>query len=99
MDRATRAFRSGGSFLTVGGTETYLMFQQGFALRDMCAFDVLDDDPDRIDRDAVVLDQKETFETVDVGTIILATGFKTFDASQLPAFARVFEPFLATTLQ
>jgi heterodisulfide reductase subunit A len=41
---------------------------------------------EKCDRDAVVLDQQETFETVDVGTIILATGFKTFDASQLPVY-------------
>jgi heterodisulfide reductase subunit A2 len=41
---------------------------------------------EKCDRDAVVLDQKETFETVDVGTIILATGFKTFDPSRLPVY-------------
>ena len=44
MNAAVEAFRSGRTFLTPGGTETYLMFQQGYPLRDMCAFDVLDDD-------------------------------------------------------
>jgi homocysteine S-methyltransferase len=44
MNAAVEAFRSGRTFLTPGGTETYLMFQQGYALRDMCAFEVLDDD-------------------------------------------------------
>ena len=44
MNEAENAFRSGRTFLTPGGTETYLMFQQGYALPDMCAFRVLDDD-------------------------------------------------------
>lgn len=44
MSAAMQAFRSGRTFLTLGGTETYLLFQQGYPLRDMCAFDVLDDD-------------------------------------------------------
>lgn len=45
MNAAEQAFRSGRTFLTLGGTETYLMFQQGYALPDMCAFHVLDDEP------------------------------------------------------
>lgn len=44
MHFAVEAFGSGRTFLTPGGTETYLLFQQGYPLRDMCAFDVLDDD-------------------------------------------------------
>ncbi|MBK1879291.1 homocysteine S-methyltransferase family protein [Pelagicoccus mobilis] len=31
-------------FLTFAGTETYLLFQQGFNLRDFCAFEVLEDE-------------------------------------------------------
>lgn len=30
--------------LTAGGTETYLAFTQGFDLRDMCAFEVFEDE-------------------------------------------------------
>ena len=44
MDAVAQAFQSDRILLTPGGTETYLMFQQGYPLRDMCAFDVLDDD-------------------------------------------------------
>lgn len=32
------------SFLTAAGTETYLLFQQGFALREFCAFEVFEDE-------------------------------------------------------
>ncbi len=35
---------NGPTFLTNGGTETYLLFQQGFPLRDACAFEVYDDE-------------------------------------------------------
>ena len=41
MDAVAQAFQSDRILLTPGGTETYLMFQQGYPLRDMCAFDVL----------------------------------------------------------
>jgi homocysteine S-methyltransferase len=53
MNAAEQAFRSGRTFLTPGGTETFLMFQQGYPLRDMCAFDVIDDEPawQRLSRD------------------------------------------------
>lgn len=44
MHAAIEAFRSGRTFLTPGGTETFLMFQQGYALPEMCGFHVLDDD-------------------------------------------------------
>jgi homocysteine S-methyltransferase len=32
------------TFLTVGGTETYLVFEQGFALREMCGFEVFENE-------------------------------------------------------
>jgi homocysteine S-methyltransferase len=32
------------TFLTMGGTETFLQFEQGFPLRDSCGFEVFDDD-------------------------------------------------------
>lgn len=35
---------SGKIFLTFGGTETHLLFQQGYALREFCAFEVVDDE-------------------------------------------------------
>lgn len=37
-------FESGTTFLTFGGTETHLLFQQGYALREFCAFEVVDED-------------------------------------------------------
>lgn len=43
MDAAERALREGPIFLTSGGTETHLLFQQGFALRQACAFEIFDD--------------------------------------------------------
>jgi hypothetical protein len=42
--RAREALSGDTTFLTPGGTETYLLFQQGFPLRSGCAFEVLDDD-------------------------------------------------------
>jgi heterodisulfide reductase subunit A len=38
------------------------------------------------DRNAIDFKQTETFDEVDVGAIILATGFKTFDAARSPQF-------------
>jgi homocysteine S-methyltransferase len=32
------------TFLTPGGTETFMLFQQGFPLREGCAFEIFDDD-------------------------------------------------------
>lgn len=34
----------GPTYLTPGGTETFMMFQQGFPLREGCAFEIFDDD-------------------------------------------------------
>jgi homocysteine S-methyltransferase len=43
MTRTTADLLARGCFLANGGTETYLLFQQGFALRDGCGFEVFDD--------------------------------------------------------
>jgi len=53
MSHAAKALESGRTFLTPGGTETYMLFQQGFPLRDGCAFEILDDEPAwaRLERD------------------------------------------------
>ena len=40
---ARQALTSGRTFLTFGGGETYLLFQQGFPLREFCAFEVVRD--------------------------------------------------------
>ena len=44
MNDAIQALEAGQTFLTAGGTETYLLFQQGFPLREGCAFEVFDDE-------------------------------------------------------
>ena len=46
VDRANarRVLTSGQTFLTFAGGETYLLFQQGFPLREFCAFEVLRDE-------------------------------------------------------
>jgi len=46
IDRASapRVLTSGTTFLTFAGGETHLLFQQGFPLREFCAFEVLRDD-------------------------------------------------------
>ena len=36
------------------------------------------------DRNAIDFDQQETIEEIEVGTILLATGFKVFDARRVP---------------
>lgn len=43
-------------FLTFAGNETFLLFQQGYPLRDFCAFEVLADDPawDQFERELLV---------------------------------------------
>lgn len=45
MNDALKALEAGRTFLTPGGTETFMLFQQGFPLRDGCAFEILDDEP------------------------------------------------------
>jgi homocysteine S-methyltransferase len=44
MEDVARVLLEGRTFLTNGGTETYLLFQQGFPLREGCAFEVFHDD-------------------------------------------------------
>lgn len=51
------------------------------------------------DRHAIDFTQKETFETVKVGTIIVATGFKTFDARRVPAYGYATYPNVYTALE
>ncbi len=41
---------------------------------------------DVCDRNAIVLDQKEEIKEIEVGTVILATGYQTFDAKRLPIY-------------
>jgi heterodisulfide reductase subunit A len=38
------------------------------------------------DRNAIDFQQEETYDEVEVGTIIIATGFKTFDAKRIPYY-------------
>jgi heterodisulfide reductase subunit A len=51
------------------------------------------------ERDAFDFDQKETFDEVKVGAIILATGFKTFDAKRQPAYGYGKFPNVYTSLE
>ncbi len=41
---------------------------------------------EKCDRDAIILDQKEEFSEINVGTVILATGFKTVDPARVPYY-------------
>ncbi len=41
---------------------------------------------DACERDAIDLDQQETFSEIDAGAIILATGYKTFDARRIARY-------------
>jgi heterodisulfide reductase subunit A len=51
------------------------------------------------DHDAVVLDQNEELEEIDVGTIVLATGFKTFDPKRLSYYGYGRYPNVYTSLE
>jgi heterodisulfide reductase subunit A len=51
------------------------------------------------DRQAIDFSQKETFEEVKVGTIIVATGFKTFDAERKPQYGYGRYPNVYTALE
>jgi heterodisulfide reductase subunit A len=51
------------------------------------------------DRDAIDLEQRETFEEIKVGTIILATGFKTFDPTRTPYYGYGKYPNVYTSLE
>jgi len=51
------------------------------------------------DRNAIHFDQKAKIETIDVGTIILATGFYTFDAKRIPYYGYGTYPNVYTALE
>ena len=51
------------------------------------------------DRQAIDFTQKERFEEVNVGTIIVATGFKTFDAGRKPQYGYGRYPNVYTALE
>jgi heterodisulfide reductase subunit A len=51
------------------------------------------------DRKAIDLQQQEKIETIDVGTIILATGFFTFDARRVPYYGYGAYPNVYTALE
>ena len=51
------------------------------------------------DRNGIDLHQPERMETIDVGTIILATGFKTFDARRVPYYGYGDYPNVYTALE
>jgi heterodisulfide reductase subunit A len=51
------------------------------------------------ERGAIDLDQQEELKTVDVGTIILATGFQVFDAHRLPYYGYGTYPNVYTALE
>jgi len=54
---------------------------------------------DACERDAIDFDQKEEFKEIDVGAIILATGFKTFDASRISRYGYGKYPNIYTSLE
>ncbi|MEI7732009.1 MAG: CoB--CoM heterodisulfide reductase iron-sulfur subunit A family protein [Verrucomicrobiota bacterium] len=51
------------------------------------------------DKKAIDFTQKETFEEIKVGTMIVATGFKTFDAERLPQFGYGIHKNVYTALE
>ena len=51
------------------------------------------------ERLAIDLKQKESFEEIEVGTIILATGFKTFDPARNPHYGYGRYPNVYTSLE
>ena len=51
------------------------------------------------DRNAIDFTQTETFDEVEVGTIILATGFKTFDPKRMPSYGYGVYPNVYTALE
>jgi heterodisulfide reductase subunit A len=51
------------------------------------------------DRDAINFDQKEEIIQIEVGTIIIATGFKTFDPNRLPQYGYGTYPNVYTSLE
>ncbi len=51
------------------------------------------------DRNAIDFTQTETFDTVEVGAVILATGFKTFDPKRTPSYGYGVYPNVYTGLE
>lgn len=51
------------------------------------------------ERHAIDFKQKETFDEIEVGTIILATGFRTFDAGRSPRYGYGRYPNVYTSLE
>jgi heterodisulfide reductase subunit A len=51
------------------------------------------------ERDAFDFEQTETFDEVKVGAIVLATGFKTFDAGRMPEYGYGLYPNVYTSLE
>jgi len=51
------------------------------------------------DRNAIDFTQTETHETVEVGAIIIATGFKTFDPTRIPWYGHGVYPEVYTALE
>jgi heterodisulfide reductase subunit A len=51
------------------------------------------------ERNAIDLEQQEVLETIDVGTIILATGFEVFDARRIPYYGYGIFPNVYTSLE
>ncbi|MGD8818151.1 MAG: CoB--CoM heterodisulfide reductase iron-sulfur subunit A family protein [Acidobacteriota bacterium] len=51
------------------------------------------------ERNAIDFQQEETLETIEVGTVILATGFKTFDPHRLPYYGYGTYPNVYTGLE
>jgi heterodisulfide reductase subunit A len=51
------------------------------------------------DRNAIDLKQKEKFEEINVGTVILSTGFKTFDPAKSPQYGYGKYPNVYTSLE
>jgi heterodisulfide reductase subunit A2 len=54
---------------------------------------------EKCDRDAVDFTQKEKFSAVDVGTIIIATGYKTFDPQRIAYYGYGRYPNVYTSLE
>jgi heterodisulfide reductase subunit A len=51
------------------------------------------------ERNAIDFTQTETFDTVEVGAVVLATGFKTFDPTRTPAYGYKRYPNVYTSLE
>ncbi len=51
------------------------------------------------ERNAFDFEQTETYDEVDVGAIILATGYRTFDASRMPEYGYGLYPNVYTSLE